>query len=286
MLSPGAPLTPVLLIVTLAALLTLLVVRTLRKDRKEYGQFKRYRSTVRRQAMYKKWLIESFALFGGSALVILLLVWQFIPLMLAAVERWHAMMWFRRLMSDGGALASGIVTGATIAIVLGTVLAIYLARRSDEVPAVGDITALLPRNRRELGYGAALSLNAGLVEELLFRLALPTLVFAISGSALAAVAVSVLIFGLLHSYQGVWGVVGSMAIGLVLMVIYLTTGSILVAIIVHAAIDLRSLVLIPMMVFGVHKKPAKAPGYSTKPSTASTIAIPATAPEASDSALP
>jgi membrane protease YdiL (CAAX protease family) len=37
------------------------------------------------------------------------------------------------------------------------------------------------------------------------------------------------------------------------MVLYLATGSILAAIVAHALIDLRSLVLIPMLVFGVQR---------------------------------
>lgn len=254
MLSPSQPLAPLLLAIVLVAVLAALVLRALHKDRKEYARFKRYRSSIRRQAMFRKWLIESFSIFGGAALAILVLAWQYVPLLLDDVEAWPVMRWFRELMAEGGMIAAGIVAGATVALVAGSVFAIYLARRSDEVPAVGDIAALLPRNRPELAYGVVLSVNAGVVEELLFRLAMPALIYAVTGSAAIAVVGSVVIFGLLHIYQGVWGVVGSMTIGLLLMAIYLATGSILVAIIVHAAIDLRSLVLIPMMVFGVHRK--------------------------------
>jgi membrane protease YdiL (CAAX protease family) len=252
MLTPGQPHSPLVLAAVLAALLALLVVRALRKDRKEYSRFKRYRSSIRRQAMFRKWLIESFSVFGGAAIVVLALAWQYVPLMLDDVEAWPATRWFRALMTDGGGLATAIVAGAALVIVAGSVLAIYLARRSEEVPAIGDITALLPRNRAELRYGAALSLNAGIVEELLFRLALPALLFGITDSAVIAVAGSVIVFGMLHVYQGVWGVLGSTVIGALLMGLYLASGSILVAMVAHALIDLRSLVLIPMMVFGVH----------------------------------
>lgn len=272
MLSPSQPLAPVLLAFVLVAVLTALVLRAMHKDRREYARFKRYRSSIRRQAMFRKWLIESFSIFGGAALVILVLAWQYVPLMLDDIEMWPVMRWFRQLMTDGGALASGIAAGTTVALVAGSVFAIYLARRSDEVPAVGDITAMLPRNRPELAYGAVLSVNAGLVEELLFRLAMPTLVYAVTGNAVVAVAGSVVVFGLLHVYQGVWGVVGSMTIGLLLMAVYLATGSILVAIIVHAAIDLRSLVLIPMMVFGVHHKRGRLAGRDRTAPPAERIA--------------
>ncbi|PWB97251.1 CPBP family intramembrane glutamic endopeptidase [Salinibacterium hongtaonis] len=257
MLTPGQPHVHIVLAVALALLLAGLTLRAVRKDRREYGRFKRYRSTVRRQATFRKWLIESFLVFGGASVVILALTWQFIPLMLADVETWAATRWWRDLMLAGGMTASVIVWAAGAAIAIGAVGAIWLARASDEVPAIGDISAILPRNRQELRWGAALSINAGVVEELMFRLALPTLIFGITGSALIAVGASIVIFGALHLYQGVAGVIGSMLIGLVLMVLYLASGSIVLAIAVHAAIDLRSLVLIPMVVFGVHRKPGR-----------------------------
>jgi membrane protease YdiL (CAAX protease family) len=122
------------------------------------------------------------------------------------------------------------------------------------VPSIGDVQALLPRNRAELKWGAALAINAGVVEELLFRLALPALIFGVTGSAVAAVAASILIFGFLHIYQGLPGIVGSVILGAAFMAIYLSSGSIVVAIVVHALFDLRSLVLIPVVVFGVHKE--------------------------------
>nr|WP_231369309.1 CPBP family intramembrane glutamic endopeptidase [Frigoribacterium sp. CG_9.8] len=118
---------------------------------------------------------------------------------------------------------------------------------------IGDIGALLPRNRPELVLGALLSVNAGVVEELLFRLAVPALIFGATGSATGAVIGSVLLFAVLHFYQGWPGMIGALVIGALLMVLYLATGSILVVIVAHALIDLRSLVLIPMLVFGVHR---------------------------------
>lgn len=257
MLSPGLPHVQVALAVVLALLLAGLTMRAIRKDRREYGRFKRYRSTVRRQATYRRWLIESFSVFGGASIVLLALTWQFVPLLLADVESWTVMQWWRGLMEAGGTLATVIVWAAAAAITIGAVGAIWLARSSDEVPAIGDISALLPRNRQELRWGAALSINAGVVEELMFRLALPTLIFGITGSAMIAVAASIVVFGALHLYQGSAGVIGSMLIGLVLMALFLASGSILVAIVVHAAIDLRSLVLIPVIVFGAHRKPAR-----------------------------
>lgn len=255
MLTPGQSLTAALLAATLIALLTTLVVRAIRKDRREYSRFKRYRTTRRRQAMYRKWLIESFAVFGGASVVILALTWRHVPLLLGDIAAWPAVEWVRRVTSDD--LVAGIVIGVVLAIVVGSVAALHFARGSDEVPAIGDITALLPRNRVELRWGAALSVNAGVVEEIMFRLALPVLIYGVVGNAAVAVVGSIAVFASLHVYQGVAGVLGSAVIGMLLMAVFLGTGNIVAAIIAHALIDLRSLVLIPVMVFGVHRIPGR-----------------------------
>ena len=263
MLSTVAPSTPWLLGIVFALLVAGLALNAIRKDRREYRRFTRMRSTVQRQKMLRRWLGQSMLIFGGSATAALLLCWQFIPLFLADVNAWPWIVDARRGFDAGGTvslvLAVGIPLGLVALSVLGLVWARreteLLARREIEVPAIGNIQALLPRNRAELPYGAALSLNAGLVEELLFRLAMPALIFGFTGSSVVAIVVSLIVFGLLHVYQGVFGVVGSLIIGALLMGIYLATGSILIAIVVHALIDLRSLVVIPIMVLRVHTVP-------------------------------
>ena len=101
------------------------------------------------------------------------------------------------------------------------------------MPAIGDIRAILPRNRGELPYGAALGLTAGIVEELLFRLALPALLFGvlqgIPGAGALAFGIAALLFGALHLYQGPLGILFAFILGLLFTVLYLVTGSILAA---------------------------------------------------------
>lgn len=254
MLSPDLFASRVVLWVALAALIGLLVLRAVRKERKDYQRFKRFERTKNRQAMMRKWLLDSLATFGVATIVILLLTWQYVPRLLEAVRSWPVAGWFRSVLHDTGALVPGIAVASAIALVAGTILAVYLVRTAEHVPTIGDIGALLPRNRRELIYAAALSVNAGVVEELLFRLAVPALLFGAFGNAPVAVAVSVLLFGALHLYQGLPGIIGAALIGSLLMGLYLATGTILVPIIAHALIDLRSLVLIPMLVYRVHTK--------------------------------
>jgi membrane protease YdiL (CAAX protease family) len=252
MLSPDSPASRVVLCVTLVALIALLVYRAVRKERREYQRFKRFERTRNRQRMLRKWLFDALLTFGGSAVVILLLCWQYVHPLLRATASWPIGRWFSGLLNDTGPLIPGLAAGLAVALVGGTILAVFLARNAENIPTIGDIGALLPRNRRELTYGAALSVNAGVVEELLFRLAVPALIFGAIGNAVVAVTGSVLIFALLHVYQGWPGMIGALVIGALLMSLYLATGNILVPMITHALVDLRSLVLIPMLVYRVH----------------------------------
>jgi len=257
-LSPAAPLTPWILGAVLVALLAFMTFNAVRKNRRDYSTFKRQRSSKRRRKTFRKWLRQSFLNFGGAAVVVLLLSWQFIEPFQEAVDAWPWVEGARQIFSDSGWIGPAIVVALIALLVVGGVLGIFAARseisNASEVPSIGDVQALLPRNRAELKWGAALAINAGVVEELLFRLALPALIFGVTGSAIAAVAASILIFGFLHIYQGLPGIIGSVILGAAFMAIYLSTGSIVVAIVVHALFDLRSLVLIPVVVFGVHKE--------------------------------
>jgi uncharacterized protein len=256
MLSPMWPLTSWILGAVSLALVTLLAVRAIRKDRTEYRHFKTLTESADRQRMYRKWLLASFTSFGGASIVLLALDWQFVPLLLAAANRWDITRAIAARFTDDGGLVIAIIVGVILGLLALTAVAAVSARRDTAVLAIGDIQAMLPRNRQELVLTGLMSINAGVVEELLMRLALPALLFGATGSAVFAVVASILIFGSLHVYQGPWGVLGTTVIGALMMGLYLVTGSILLPMVVHALIDLRSLVLIPMVAYRVHNKSA------------------------------
>jgi membrane protease YdiL (CAAX protease family) len=280
-LDPDWTLTRPILWAALIVLIALLILRTVRKDRREYRKFTRFRSTAKRQAMFRKWLLEAFFSFGATAAVALILAGAYVVPFITAIGTWPGIRDTRALLDAHPGIALGALLVAVIALVVLTVVGVRAAREDENIPTVGNITSLLPRNRQELRLGALLSINAGIMEELLFRLAIPALIFGASGSAVAAVVVSVLLFGSLHLYQGVPGIVGSSIMGAVFMVVFAVSGAIWVAIVLHALFDLRSLVVIPAAVYGVHKidgvkHPYVAP--RPKPAKAETTAAPA-APE-------
>ena len=253
------------LISLLLVVSAVLVVRASNRDRRDYGRFKKLTSTRKRQQTFGKWLRESFMLFASLTCVVLLAAHSFVPLVTADALASPPFAWAESLLV--GDFATGLAVGAAIAVLAVLIIPIILLRRHlAEVPTVGDIGALLPRTRGELIYGAGLAINAGVVEELLFRLALPALVYGIVGNGLVAFGVASLLFGLLHIYQGLPGVVGATVLGVVFSIVYLLTGSIVVVIVLHAVIDLRALVLIPLVrgVWGIHR--IEKPSDGEKPS--------------------
>ena len=234
-------------------LVALFAARAIHKDRREYARFRRYRSTARRRAMMRRWFVESLVLFGGTAVLVLLLTFPVVAPLLTVTQAVPAVAWLRDALAGG--LGAGLIVGAVVGGVLLTVWGVRGARREGGIIMLGDIAALLPRNRPELGWGAALSVNAGVVEEGLFRLALPALLVIVTGEPLSAFVLAALVFGALHAYQGWVGVLATTVVGLLFTLLYVVSGSIVLAMVVHVIFDLRTLIVIPMAVYRVHEVP-------------------------------
>ena len=243
------------LIALLLVVVTLLVWRAVTRERREYAQFKRMRSTLARQKVMRRWLVESVLIMGGLSAVVLLAAWEYVPTALRDAQSWAPIAASRDFFFDtsiGRGLAIGAVIGGLVALVLPFIL---LRNTSpDEVPKLGDIGALLPRTRGELPYGLGLSVSAGVFEELLFRLALPALLFGIWPNGPFAFVLATVLFGCLHLYQRAVGVLFATLLGIVFAYLYLVSGSILVPIVVHVLIDLRSLVILPLVLGKVWSK--------------------------------
>jgi membrane protease YdiL (CAAX protease family) len=114
----------------------------------------------------------------------------------------------------------------------------------------------MPRNGAETGWAALLSINAGLSEECFFRLLLPLLLIGVLHNPLLAFISATILFGLVHIYQGVLGVVMTTLVGAVLAGLYLWTGSLLITIVVHAGLDLFGLVVRPTFMRLLHRPTA------------------------------
>ncbi len=100
---------------------------------------------------------------------------------------------------------------------------------------------------------AFLSVSAGINEELFYRALLPVLFLGILDNQAIAIALSVLVFGFAHAYQGCKGVLATAAVGWLWMRLFILSNNIFVPMFMHALIDLNSLVLMPSLHGTVNK---------------------------------
>ena len=136
-------------------------------------------------------------------------------------------------------------------VVLGTLIVlVYLLRVRAQI--MGDdeglaevrrelqnVEPLMPHTPREFRGFVALSLTAGLCEELLYRGFL-IWYFAHFMGVIPAAAVATVAFGVGHSYQGIRGALKALAAGGFLSAVYLLSGSLFMPMLLHALMDLHS----------------------------------------------
>ncbi len=173
------------------------------------------------------------------------LMWLW-PLTIGLVAWW--------LLSGNGLESLGLIPVADgrqwVAIGVGVFVllaqVIYLetvSRNADALTKIkkqmGALSNLAPQTRAENRLFGMVSITAGVCEEILYRgLLLATLVSLVG--TWPAVAISSLIFGLGHAYQGISGIAKTGLVGLVLALFTVFSGSLFIAIVLHAVIDLTS----------------------------------------------
>lgn len=158
------------------------------------------------------------------------------------------------IAGDGNLEESGLCTPATVRFWIGSALVMVLsglvvlqtravissaealraARRQ-----IAPVNAILPHNAHEAHWFSVLSVTAGICEEIVYR----GFLLSYLGTYLTpwgALPLSALAFGLGHAEQGIKGIVKTGAMGLVLALLVLWTGSILPSIVLHVVIDLTS----------------------------------------------
>jgi membrane protease YdiL (CAAX protease family) len=218
-------------------------------DLRQYAAFKRETTSIGRRRFYLRWTWQGFAALTGAALVVLAVLGR-LGDVLGVPPEFAALVPTRDVdmpQEDDGEAYLGFVIGAGFGVVVFVALQVLRFRRTRAV-LLGDVEPLIPRDALEQLASLPLCLNAGFSEELFFRLALPLLVTTVTGSAAAGLVVGCVTFGLAHLYQGYKGVLGTTAMGAMFTWLYLDSGSLLLPMIIHAAIDVIALVVRPTLV--------------------------------------
>jgi membrane protease YdiL (CAAX protease family) len=218
-------------------------------DGPEYRHFKALTDSSDRQRRFGVWIAKSFGFFGIGTVASLALIGRLRALM-ALPDEFAPL---RRMLpappdlSGLGDMATGFAGAFLAALAVGWFIIRRRPKSSTGPVVVGDIEPLLPRNAAERWWAALLALNAGLSEELFFRLAVPLLLVLVTGNSPLAFGIAAVVFGLVHLYQGWTGVLATTVLGLALSAAYLISGSIWVAVVLHALIDLNGLLLMPLL---------------------------------------
>jgi membrane protease YdiL (CAAX protease family) len=181
-----------------------------------------------RLAIYRRTLVQEWAFTAAIVAMTIAFARPFTSLGLRAPEGWRL------------ALGAGLPL-------------LYLALLVLQVPAIaksepararlrnrlGKLSPLIPHRSLEWAWFQPLAVTAGICEELMFRGYLIWVLTPFLG-LWGAAGVSVVVFGLGHSYQGGRFGFRAFAAGLGLQLLALATGSIVPGMVFHALIDLGS----------------------------------------------
>jgi len=164
----------------------------------------------------------------------------------AAVATWLLLGRTLAALGLGGARGAGFWWGGGVVLVACVLLMLQMrtvcadpeklaAARAKFEP----VRALLPADDREARWFDALGLTAGICEEIVYRGYLFAVLTALFGTV-AAAALSALVFGLAHAYQGVRGVAGTALAGAVAAGLVVWTGALWAPMVLHVVVDWTS----------------------------------------------
>ncbi len=230
-----------LLLVTIMSL-----VWFLKGDLLGYRRIKRRADTASRQKTYRLWIAKAAIAFVLPAVIGLALLGRLDALVTVPPEFDALRTLLPSFEGDSRVELLGMIGGSALG---GLIIGAVLATRGNWriLKTIGNVGSLLPRNRPEIVHAAAMSMAAGVSEELAFRLFLPLLIVLVTGNAFVAFGVAIAVFGAMHLYQGRAGVIATTLVGALMAAIYLMTGELWLAMLLHALIDLNSLVLRPAL---------------------------------------
>lgn len=151
----------------------------------------------------------------------------------------------RSLPALGLGWGSGWLAWALVAVALGVVVMMALQTRG--IAASRDTRAMvraklagvrevLPHDAHEQTWFRAVSVTAGVCEELMFRGYVTWVIAAVAGPWVAA-ALTAALFGVAHLYQGLPGILQSSLVGVIMSAVVAAAGSLWPAMLIHAALD-------------------------------------------------
>ncbi|WP_171012486.1 MULTISPECIES: CPBP family intramembrane glutamic endopeptidase [unclassified Sphingomonas] len=233
---------PVLLIMSLGVLAWFQ-----RNDLRAFRRFREIEDTARRQRTFLRWARNACAMYLGMPLVGLALLGRIEALWTFPAE-FAPLLAYAPVFPVGDRVFLGTMFASVLGgIALGVTLLYLRGRRPAGARRVLDISPMLPRNRAEALHLLPVILNAGVSEEICFRLYLPLLLALCGAPAWAAFLAATLIFAWLHRYQGWLGILLTGAVGTVLAALYFAAMGLALPIAVHLVINFNALIVRPAL---------------------------------------
>jgi membrane protease YdiL (CAAX protease family) len=231
---------PVVLIVTLAVL-----AWSQRNDRRGFERFRAIDDTGLRQRIFLRWAMKGCALYLGMPLLGLAAIGRIDALWDFPEEFWPLLAHAPVFPVEDGAFLGAILGGVLGGVVLGAAILLLRRRKRARPVRAPAISPMQPRNRAEALRILPLILNAGISEEVCFRLYVPLLIVLSGASAWAAFLATTLLFGWLHRYQGWLGIALTGVVGAALAAFYIGAMGLAFPIVAHLVINLNALILRP-----------------------------------------
>jgi membrane protease YdiL (CAAX protease family) len=185
------------------------------------------RRSSARSRMYRRSITTQWALVAAG-----IALWEvknrdWAPLRLGLPERWR--MWLAILL-------------VVLLVVLQGMQALKVLRSAElrahlrEMLTKSDLANLLPHTKHEFNMFIAASLTAGVCEEFLFR-GFFIVILAPELGWWPSAALALVVFGVLHAYQGKAGIVRTALVGALMTFVLVATQSLMTAMALHALID-------------------------------------------------
>jgi membrane protease YdiL (CAAX protease family) len=213
-----------------------------------YLEYPRFRRRVRagepgaRLAAYAESMIVQWLFAAGAVALGIRLSWDWSTLGLT--------------LPAGGRGLVGLALALALSAFLLAQSVLVASRRATHAEvrrAIEPAAELLPADRNDLKGFVALSLTAGVCEELLFRGVLAAY-FAHALGYWGGHAAALAVFGAAHSYLGPHAALKALGAGLVVAALYVGTGSLAPSMLVHAVMDAAS----GYMAYAVRAEPARS----------------------------
>jgi membrane protease YdiL (CAAX protease family) len=180
-----------------------------------------------RARMYRRSITTQWALVAAGVLLWEVKDRDWSPLRLGLPERWR--MWLAILLVVLLAALQGM---QALKVLRNPELRAHLR----EMLTKSDLANLLPHTKEEFKMFVAASFTAGVCEEFLFR-GFFIVILAPELGWWPSAALGIVVFGVLHAYQGKSGIVRTALVGALMTFVLVATQSLVTAMVLHMLID-------------------------------------------------